>query len=97
MRDTLHCGCTSADDRNTFIGEAGEPSVGVASGVVVVPATGVEHVTFEGDPRNSRQFWTVERASCQHDDVGGHLIISIGEHGPTRCALAPLIEVTPVW
>ena len=91
MWDALHCCCTSADDRDTFIGEADETSVRVASGVVIVPSTGVEHVTFKGsDPSDSRQFWTVERAGCKHDDVCRHLIISIGEHGPARFAVVPL-------
>ena len=63
LRDALHGGRAGADDRNPLVTESiHRRAVGVAAGVVVVPAARVERVALERlEPGDARQLRHVER------------------------------------
>ena len=99
VRHALHRGRAGADDADALVGQAGEVPVGVAAGVVVVPAAGVERVA-RGTPRCRGSPGSFGRCSgplAMHDEAGAHGVAAVGRHDPARVVVVPRSPSTSVW
>ena len=92
MRDALHRRGAGPDDADPLVGQAGHQAARrVASGVLVVPAAGVERMALKGlDSRDARQFRPVEGTRAHSDELRPHLVAAIRADDP------PLRRVIPV-
>ena len=64
---------------------------GIAAGVVVIPAAGVERVALEGlDACDAGQFRHVQRPGAHADELRGEGIAAVGADGPARFRLVPI-------
>ena len=90
MRNDLHGGRSGADDADPLVGQAVESAVRVASGIGVVPPTGVEGMAFElpdsGDPRELRP---VQGSVAHHEEPGRHAITAVRRDGPAQAGVVP--------
>ena len=90
MGNTLNGRGAGADDGNAFVRQFRKPTLRIATCVAVVPATGVEGVTFEGfDTGNARQFRPVERAIGHHYKARLHTVVAIGCNDPFAFCFVP--------
>ena len=65
--------------------------VGVAAGVVVVPAAGVERVALEVlDAGDAGELRHVQRAGAHGDELRGELVAAVGADDPARAVVVPL-------
>ena len=63
MRDALNGGGAGSDNPDTFVLELVQASGGVATGIVIIPATGVKSVALvAGNAGNTRQLGPIQRA-----------------------------------
>ena len=100
MRHALHRGCAGADDRDAFVGELVHRRTGrIAAGVGVVPAAGVERMSFERfDAGNAGQLGHVQRSRAHADELRGERIAAIRADAPARMLAFPRQSpVTSVW
>ncbi len=90
MRHALHGGSTGADDADALVGEPGQTAIGIAAGVAVIPATGMEAVAPEGlDAGNAGQLWPAERTSGENDEARADPVAAVGLDQPARLLLLP--------
>src|SRR5215469_8654959 len=90
MRYTLNGGGSGSDASHPLVFQFVQTSSGISTGVVIVPAAGVESVPFEFlDPRNSRQFRLVERTARHDHEARRERIAAIGGDGPAGGIIVP--------
>ena len=91
MGYALHGGGARADDANALARQAGQVAFGVATGVVVVPAAGVEAVALERvDAGNPRQLGPVQRPVRHHHEARPHGVAAIGFDDPAQRLFVPV-------
>ncbi len=90
--DALHRRGAGADDPDPLVGEADHRRAGgVAAGVGVVPAAGVEAVAGERlDARDAGQLRAVQRAGAHGEVLGPHLVAAVGADDPAVRRAVPL-------
>ena len=90
MRHALHGRRAGADDADALVAQTRQVAVGIAAGVGVVPAAGVERVSRErldaGDPG---QLGSIERPVRHDDEVRLHPVAAVGRDDPARAVLVP--------
>ena len=90
VRHALHRGGARADDADALVGEPVEAAVGVAAGVVVVPAARVERVALERlDAGDARQLRPVQRPVRHHDEPRAHRVAAVGRDDPATVGVVP--------
>src|SRR3569623_2779766 len=90
MRHALHGGRAGADDADALVGEPRQPAFRAAAGVAVVPAAGMEAMSFKTpDAGNAGQFWPAERTAGEDNETRADAIAAIGLDQPARRALLP--------
>ena len=91
MRNTLHCSRAGADDRDALIGQTLHARArGVAAGVGVVPATGVERLARERfEPGNAGQLGHVQTARAEAHELRREIITAMREDVPARIRRVP--------
>lgn len=90
MGDALDGGGARADQGDAFVGEAVEIPVGVAAGVRVVPAAGVEGAPAERlDARYPGEFRLAEGAAGGHHVPRAYPVAAVGGDEPLGRALVP--------
>ncbi len=83
MRHALHGGRAGADDADALVGKTGETAFGIAAGVGVIPAAGVEAVALETfDAGNAGQLRPAQRTACENDEARTDAIAAIGLDQP---------------
>ena len=89
--DRLHRARARADDRNALVGESGEATHGVAFGIFIIPARGVECVTLEGGGAgDAGKLRPAEDATRHAQEAGADLVAAIGCNDPTAGRLVPV-------
>ncbi len=89
-RDALDRCRTGADNRDALVAELVQIPIGIAAGVSVVPAAGVEGVTLETvDALNPGQLRPIQRPVGHHDEPRAHPIVAVGGNDPPALVLAP--------
>src|SRR5208337_4695058 len=88
--DALYGGRASADNGDALVAEFVQISVGIASGVSVVPPAGVERVALEGIDAGYRgQLRPVKRPVGHDDEPRAHPVVAVGGDDPSALVLAP--------
>src|SRR5579863_4756105 len=90
MRDALDRGRARPDDSHAFVSELMQAAGGIAAGIVIIPAAGVERMPLELlDPRNRRELGPIQR-TARHDYVArGENIAAIGFDRPALFLIVP--------
>jgi hypothetical protein len=90
VRHALHGRGTGTDDADHLVAQPGEPTRGVAAGVVVVPPAGVERVPGERlDARDAGQLRPVQRPVGHHHVAGTHAVAAVGADDPAAIRFVP--------
>ena len=91
MGHALHRRRAGADDADALVGQLGHRRAeGIAAGIGIVPAAGVERVPGEGlDARNAGQLGDMQRPGPQADELGGEDVAAVGADHPARPAGIP--------
>ena len=79
VRHALDRRRAGADDRHALVGQLVQVPGGVAAGVAVVPAAGVEAVALEVlDARDARQLGAARRAQRHHHEARPDVVAAVG-------------------
>ena len=86
----LHRGGAGADDADPLVAQAGEVAVGIAAGVVVVPAAGVEGMALEiADARDPGQLGPVQGPIDHDHEAGADPVVAVGVDDPAPGRFVP--------
>ena len=74
----------------TRLSVSGQVPLGVATGIVVVPAAGVEGMALEGgDAWDTRQLWPIERSVGHGHELGSDGVTPVGVNNPASARVVP--------
>src|SRR5260370_17570800 len=90
MRDALNRGRPGANDSDAFVRKPVQAARGIAAGVVVVPATGVEGMPLELlDPEDRRELGPVQGPTRHDHKARLEDVTSVSADGPAACFIVP--------
>ena len=79
MRNALHGGSAGADNADALVAEPVQPPFAAATGVIVVPAAGMEGVALEMvDAGNSGQLGPGQQTIGHHHIMGADPVTAVG-------------------
>ena len=91
VRHALYGGCACADNADHLVAELIEAAGTIPAGIIIVPAAGMERMTRKRlDPRNTRQFRTVQRAVGHDHILRRETVAAIGVNLPAPMILVPV-------
>src|SRR5271156_4838149 len=90
MRYALNGSRAGADNSDFLVAEFVQIPRGIAAGVTVIPAAGVERMPLViVDTRNPRQLRPVQRPVGHDDEARAHPVVAVGGNDPPALFLAP--------
>src|SRR6266404_1907282 len=91
MGNALNRGSARSNDPDTLVGQPHQAASLITSGILVVPAAGMETVAGEGlDAGNTRQLGLAENTGGYDREARGDAVFAVGRCDPACCLSVPI-------